>query len=141
MNLLFHTIPPPIRPDWRFAGPICALVSTAEDIGALKAGLPKAFPSCHTLPTPPMPTISRFYGITITLRAREQNHPRAHFHAEYGEFEASIAVDNFQILDGQLPRRAMELTIMWAALHRDELQANWDALRAGQLPAKIEPLE
>jgi hypothetical protein len=88
-----------------------------------------------------MPTISRFYGITITLRPREANHPRPHFHAEYGEFAASIAMDTFQLLDGALPRRALELVLMWAVLHRVELLAGWEAIRAGQLPPKIEPLE
>jgi hypothetical protein len=88
-----------------------------------------------------MPTISRFYGITISLRPREASHPRAHFHAEYGEFTVSIAIDTFQVLSGFLPRRALELTLMWAVLHQAELLAAWNAMRAGQLPAKIEPLE
>jgi len=95
----------------------------------------------HARTSFPMPTLSRFYGITITLRPREANHPRAHFHASYAEFEASIAMDNFQILNGFLPRRALELTIAWAVLHRAELLAGWQTMRAGQLPDKIEPLE
>ena len=107
----------------------------------LNAELPSAIPSGHVHTSSPMPTISRFYGITISLRPREQNHPRAHFHAEYGEFDASIAIDNFQVLDGFLPRRALEMTVMWAALHQAELRAGWETLRAGRLPAKIEPLE
>jgi hypothetical protein len=87
-----------------------------------------------------MPKLSRFYGIEISIRAREANHPRAHFHAAYGEFEASIAIGDSAILAGWLPARAMEMVLAWAALHRVELQAAWEALRAGRIPAKIEPL-
>jgi hypothetical protein len=47
-----------------------------------------------------MPTISQFYGISISIRAREGNHHRPHFHVRYGEFEASIAMNNFEVLGG-----------------------------------------
>ena len=87
-----------------------------------------------------MPKLSRFYGIEISIRTREANHPRAHFHAAYGEFEASIAMDDAEILAGWLPGRAMEMVLAWAGLHRAELRAAWEAIRAGRLPAKIEPL-
>jgi len=88
-----------------------------------------------------MPTISRFYGIEITLRTGEVNHPRAHFHARYAEHKASIAMDTLEVLAGSLPPRALELTLFWAAMHRSELIAGWEALRGGRTPAKIEPLE
>ena len=55
-----------------------------------------------------MPKLSRFYGIEICIRTREANHTRAHFHAAYGEFEASIAVDDLAVLAGTLPNRTMK---------------------------------
>jgi len=87
-----------------------------------------------------MPTISKFYGISISIRVREGNHNRPHFHARYGEFEVSIAMNNFEILGGRLPRRALELTLIWAALHQAELFSAWQALRDERVPAKIAPL-
>ena len=87
-----------------------------------------------------MPKLSRFYGIEISIRAREANHPRPHFHASYGEHEASIAIDDLAVLAGFLPGRALEMALAWAAIHRDELQAAWDALRGGNIPNKIPPL-
>jgi Domain of unknown function (DUF4160) len=62
-----------------------------------------------------MPTISKFYGIQISLRTGETNHPRAHFHARYAEHKASIAVDTLEVLAGSLPPRALEFTLFWAA--------------------------
>jgi hypothetical protein len=87
-----------------------------------------------------MPKLSRFYGIEISIRAREANHPRPHFHATYAEHAASIAIDNLAPLAGHLPNRALEMVLAWAAIHRDELQAAWDTLQAGQIPNKIPPL-
>jgi hypothetical protein len=87
-----------------------------------------------------MPKLSRFYGIEISIRTREANRPRAHFHAAYGEFEAGIAIDDLAVLAGWLPARALEMVLAWAALHRVELQSAWDTIRAGRVPAKIEPL-
>ena len=41
-----------------------------------------------------MPRLSSFYGITIAMFWREQNHPVAHFHAEYGEhLEPLVAIE------------------------------------------------
>lgn len=68
------------------------------------------------------------------------DHPPAHFHARYGEYEAQIEVATGRILTGSLPRRARNLVEEWASLHRAELEANW--LRASQEDslATIEPL-
>ncbi|MGD1070844.1 MAG: DUF4160 domain-containing protein [Bryobacteraceae bacterium] len=38
-----------------------------------------------------MPTISTFYGILIRMFFND--HPPPHFHARYGEFEATIEID------------------------------------------------
>lgn len=86
-----------------------------------------------------MPTISRFYGILIRMFFDE--HAPAHFHAEYGEFAAEIAIETLQILAGELPRRALALVLEWAALHRAELLEDWDLCRQHQQPKKIQPLD
>ena len=63
-----------------------------------------------------MPTISAFYGILIRMFFDP-----AHFHVEYAEFMAVVAVESLEIIRGSLPRRAMELVADWAKIHRDEL--------------------
>lgn len=56
-----------------------------------------------------MPEISRFLGIIIRMYHNE--HPPAHFHAQYGEFNAEIAIETLDILKGDLPRRVLGLVI------------------------------
>ncbi len=89
----------------------------------------------------PVPTLSKFYGIRISVRTSELNHPLPHFHAHYAEFEASIGLDPLQVLAGTLPRRAMDLTLLWAGQHRAELLAAWQAIQEGRTPDKIAPLD
>ena len=54
-----------------------------------------------------MPTISTFYGILIRMFFND--HPPPHFHARYGEFEATIDIGTLTIMEGQLPGRALNL--------------------------------
>jgi len=70
-----------------------------------------------------MPTISRFYGITIRMYRGE--HPPPHFHAYYGEFHASLEIETLELLAGRLPRRPMAMVLEWSMLHRPELMDNW----------------
>ena len=50
-----------------------------------------------------MPVISQFGGITIERYHRD--HPPAHFHAKYGEYEAIYEISTQRQLKGNLPRR------------------------------------
>jgi hypothetical protein len=86
-----------------------------------------------------MPRISHFFGIVIAMYY--DDHAPPHFHARYGEFEALIAIDSLTVLEGGLPRRALALTVEWAALHRAELAIDWDRARDGLPLAAIPPLE
>ena len=54
-----------------------------------------------------MPEIARFYGIIIKMYFAD--HAPPHFHAEYAEHEARVAIDSLALLSGQLPPRAMGL--------------------------------
>jgi Domain of unknown function (DUF4160) len=85
-----------------------------------------------------MPTISAFYGILIRMFFND--HAPPHFHARYAEFEATIDIDSLSVINGELPRRALDLALEWAKIHRAELIENWRLCRENRPPEKIEPL-
>jgi len=85
-----------------------------------------------------MPTISTFYGIVIRMFFND--HAPPHFHARYGEFEATINLDTLEIMEGRLPSRGLSLVKEWAMIHREELLEDWRLCRENRSPAKIEPL-
>jgi hypothetical protein len=86
-----------------------------------------------------MPVISIFYGIVIRMFFDE--HAPPHFHAQYGEFKAAIAIDSLEVIGGNLPRRALELVFDWARIHKDELLADWRLCQQHNQPNKIDPLQ
>lgn len=86
-----------------------------------------------------MPTISMFYGLLIRMFFDE--HAPPHFHVEYAEHKAIIAIETLKVLRGSLPRRALELALDWAELHQRELMENWDLCQSKEVPKKIVPLE
>jgi hypothetical protein len=85
-----------------------------------------------------VPEISRFFGIVIQMYA--DDHPQPHFHARYAGRSARIAIGTHEVLAGRLPPRALALVVKWAALHVNELEADWDLARAAQPLSKIDPL-
>ncbi len=88
-----------------------------------------------------MPIISMFYGIIIRMYFLEtQQHQVPHIHARYAEFEASIRIEDGDVLAGDLPRKQLRLVQAWVELHRDELVANWELAIAGETPYRIAPL-
>jgi hypothetical protein len=87
-----------------------------------------------------MPRISAFHGIVIWMYSDEGHHRRPHFHAEFGEWEASFDIETLEPIVGWLPGRATRRVIRWARIHRAELRANWLRARAGEPPKPIAPL-
>ena len=85
-----------------------------------------------------MPTVSSFYGILIRMFYNDHEPP--HFHALYGEFQATVSIEELRVLEGELPRRALDLVLDWAELHQGELRENWRLARAKSAPKKITPL-
>ncbi|MFO7901329.1 MAG: DUF4160 domain-containing protein [Planctomycetota bacterium] len=86
-----------------------------------------------------MPEICRFYGIVIAVFFDEHNPP--HFHASYGGDKAAIDIRTMDVLEGELPRRALRMVVEWAGEHQAELLEDWELVRAGRQPNKIEPLK
>lgn len=70
-----------------------------------------------------MPIISLFFGIVI--RMYFDDHPPPHFHASYQGFEAFVAIETGEIVNGTLPKKAARIVRQWALDHHDELVANW----------------
>jgi len=85
-----------------------------------------------------VPRISSFYGIVIAMYYREHGVP--HFHARYGEYEASISIESLEPLGGFLPARALRLVRHWGDLHREELLVNWERAQREEMLKAIEPL-
>ena len=85
-----------------------------------------------------MPTISSFYGILIRMFFND--HAPPHFHARYGDSEATISIDTLEVLQGELPNRALKLVQEWAIIHAEDLRENWRLCRENAQPAKLDPL-
>ena len=78
-----------------------------------------------------MPEVARFYGIIITLVFREHNPP--HFHAKYGEYEASFDIKTLK-MTGSFPTTARNLVRKWAKPHQARLLEMWNKQKVAKLP-------
>ena len=83
-----------------------------------------------------------FYGIIVYMYAYDnQRHHYPHFHVEYAEFTAVIAIENGEVLEGDLPLAKMKLVQAWLEIHREDLVADWKLALQGLPPQRIKPLE
>jgi hypothetical protein len=79
-----------------------------------------------------MTTISMFHGVVIRMHLLEKQHNNlAHIRVECEESEASIAIENGEVLAGELPHKQLRLVQAWIELHRNELVGDWILLRVG----------
>ncbi len=85
-----------------------------------------------------MPEISRFLGIVIKMFFDDHNPP--HFHAVYGNYEATFAIATLELIEGNLPPRVQGLIIEWASLNQGNLEENWTLVKTKQTFKKIKPL-
>jgi hypothetical protein len=86
-----------------------------------------------------VPEVSRFFGIVIQRYV--DDHAPAHFHARQGGHEVAIAIETLAIIRGRLTPRAHALVVEWAAMHADELIADWELARSGLPLRRIAPLQ
>jgi hypothetical protein len=70
-----------------------------------------------------------------------RDHLPPHFHAVYGEYEAFVAIETGEVMDGALPRTASRLVKEWTLARRDQLRENWRRARAGEQPERIAGLD
>ena len=73
-----------------------------------------------------MPVLSRFYGIIIRMYFQQSEHNPPHFHAIYGEHTAAISITDGSVLEGELPKKALEMVQEWNLMHKEELLKIWE---------------
>jgi hypothetical protein len=56
-----------------------------------------------------VPTISRFFGITIAMYFDDHGHP--HFHARHADGGAKIRIDEIDVIDSNLSQRQLRLVL------------------------------
>lgn len=84
-----------------------------------------------------MPQLATFYGIVIYMYYKHREHNPPHIHASYGEYNATLIIENGDILEGELPSRALRLVREWMEIHRAEITEMWETGKIG----KIKPLD
>lgn len=86
-----------------------------------------------------MPEICRFLGMVIRMFINE--HPPAHFHVKYAEFEATVSIETGKIIQGELPGRLPSIIMEWTNQRRTELLDNWQRARNRDTILPVKPPE
>ena len=79
-----------------------------------------------------MPVIARFYGILIKMYFKEHSIP--HFHALYGEHNGVFEVETLEMIEGDLPQRAVRMIKEWGTIYQKDLLEMWTTQEFKQLP-------
>ena len=82
-----------------------------------------------------MATVARFDGIKIQFYW--DDHPPAHFHAEYGEYRAKIAIESSEIIKGYIPAPQLRKVRTWAKSRKNRLFDAWMHCLSDLHPGKI----
>lgn len=70
-----------------------------------------------------MPTIEDFGSFKIYIYFEDHGVP--HFHVLSANFRASIAIEDFAVLTGDVPNKVYNQAIVWAAKNRPLLRRKW----------------
>jgi hypothetical protein len=84
-----------------------------------------------------MPELSRFYGIVIKMFFMKSEHNPPHIHAVYGDYLGALNIRTGEVMEGDLPAKAVKLIQEWIALNKDALEQIWQSQQFRKLP----PLE
>lgn len=89
-----------------------------------------------------MPTISMFYGILVLMFFKDnRRHHLPHIHIRYQDNNASVSIDDGNILEGTLPNKQLKMVQAWIEIHREELMVDWELAINGEEPFRIAPLQ
>lgn len=81
-----------------------------------------------------MPVISRFYGMIVKMFFLASEHNPPHIHVVYGEYVGLIDIRTCEMLQGDLPQKALKIVQEWMALHQAALLKMWETQDIYPLP-------
>ena len=84
-----------------------------------------------------MPIIARFYGLIIKMFFQQAEHNPPHFHVVYGDYLGIFNIRTLELMEGDLPPKAISMVREWAEKHQKELLEIWNTQNFKPLP----PLE
>lgn len=89
-----------------------------------------------------MPIISQFYGIVISMYAKEINekHHKSHIHIRYNDYKAVYDLE-CNLLAGNIPYKQQKMVEAWIIIHQEELVSLWKLLQDGEGFFRISPLK
>jgi hypothetical protein len=82
-----------------------------------------------------MPTVAILDGIKVQFYWDE--HPPPHFHVEFGEWQAQVAIGSVRIIHGSIPTRQSKKVVDWAEPRTNELLEAWTKCQSDLHPGKI----
>lgn len=65
-------------------------------------------------------------NLKVEIRANEGSHKRPHLHVKVKQQEVSIALNNFEVLAGDLDKKHMRFVLAWAKENMDLLKETWE---------------
>lgn len=81
-----------------------------------------------------MPVISRFYGMIIKMFFLASEHNPPHIHVIYGEYVGVIDIRTTEMIQGDLPNKALKIVQEWTSIHQAELLKMWETQDIQPLP-------
>ncbi len=81
-----------------------------------------------------MPVISRFYGMIVKMYFLTSEHNPPHIHVVYGEYIGVIDIHTAEMIEGDLPIKALNIVKEWTLLNRDALLEMWNTQEIKPLP-------
>lgn len=84
-----------------------------------------------------MPTISKFYGMIIKMYFQQSEHNPPHFHVVYGEYVGAINIKTLEMIEGDLPQKALKLVQEWASQYQNELMQIWETQEFIKIPPLV----
>ena len=73
-----------------------------------------------------MPIIARFYGMVVKMYYFSNEHNPPHIHVIYGDYVGVLKILDGEMLQGDLPIRALKIVKEWVNMHSDELLEMWN---------------
>lgn len=65
---------------------------------------------------------------------QQAEHNPPHIHAIYGEYTGSINIQTGELMEGDIPDRALKLVQEWLNIYREELLIIWNTQQFKKIP-------